>query len=91
MAVSPERTETREPVVTRVLTPVMVERPKSAMRARRSWLIRMLACTNEHQRYTITNLKITTHPFQVSVDHLEAVHILQAFRDINELKMSAKD
>ena len=36
------------------------------------------------------DLEITTHPFQVSMDHLEVMHILQALCNINELDMSAK-
>ena len=36
------------------------------------------------------NLEITTHSFQISVDHLEVVHIPQALCDVDELNTSAK-
>ena len=45
---------------------------------------------NEDQRYVGTKLKVSTHPFQISVEHLEVMHILQTLCDINKLDVSAK-
>ena len=54
----------------RVPTPVIVERPKSEMQARRSLLTRILALIKGHQRQGNIRLKITTHPFQISMDEV---------------------
>ena len=35
-------------------------------------------------------MKAGTYPFQISMDHLEVMHILQALCNINELDVSAK-
>jgi len=70
-----------------VATPVMVERPKSAMQARQSLLISMFACIDEGdmsaEAFHLRN--ICLYPLQISVDHAEVVHILQAICDINQL------
>jgi len=67
-----------------VATPVMVERPKSAMQARRSPLISMFACVDEGDMSVWRCLfKGTLYPFQISVDYAEAVHILQAVCNVN--------
>ena len=91
MTVSLESKEERDVVaVARIPTPVIVERPKSEMQARRSLLIRILALI-EHQRRRKIQLKVTTHPFQISVDKMEVMHICQTLRDIDKLNMSVKN
>ena len=65
--------------------PVIVESPKSAMHARPLLLISMFACVDEgdvsaeefHLR------KIYLYPLQISVNHTEIVHILQAPCDVH--------
>jgi len=83
MAVSFESKEERDPVW--VITPVIVERPKSEMQARRSLLIRMLALTKGRQRHAGIQPGIATNPFQISVDEVKAVHICQTLRNISKL------
>jgi len=90
MRVSFESKEERDAVAARALTPVTVERSKSEMQARRSLLIRMLASTKKHQRYADIKPRITTHPFQISVDEVMAMHIRQTLGDIHKLNASAK-
>ena len=80
-----------EPAVPRVLTPARVERPKSVMQARRSLLIRILAWVDEYQQYVSSKFKITAYPFQISMDHVEVMHIFQALCDIDELSKSVND
>lgn len=92
MTVSLESKEERDVLAAaRVPTPVIVERPKSEMQARRSLLTRILALIKGHQRQGNIRLKITTHPFQISMDEVEAMHICETLRDINELNTSVKD
>ena len=92
MSVSFDSKEEKEAAAAaRVLTPVIVERPKSAMQARRSLLIRMLALIEGCQKYVSIQHKIATHPFQISMDEAKAMHICQALRDVDELSASAQD
>jgi len=57
MSVSFDSNEARDAAAaTQFLTPVMVERPKSEMQARRSLLIRMLALEEVYQKYTMHKL-----------------------------------
>jgi len=92
MTVSFESKEERDEMApARVLTPVIVERPKSEIQARRALLIRMLALIREHQRRANTQPETTTHPFQIPVDEVEAMHICQTLCNVGKLKMSVKD
>jgi len=64
----------------------MVERPKSAMQARRSLLTSIFALVDgwgvgrgmSFGRYR-------THPFQIPVHHAEVVHVLQTIRNASQL------
>ena len=67
-------------------TPVMVERPKSAMQARRSPLINMFAFGCE---YGDGSFKRKLYPFQIPMDYAKVVHILQALCNINELNTTS--
>jgi len=61
-----------------VVTPVMVDRPKSAMQARRSLLTSMFAFAGSGYKYGKVSFGGNeTHPFQISVYHPEIVHVLQ--------------
>ena len=93
MTVSFESKEEREAAAAaRVLTPLIVERPKSEIQARRSLLIRTLALTKDMRDTQSSNLVGTaTHPFQISVDEMKAVHICQTLRDVGELNKSVED
>ena len=75
----------------RVLTPVMVDRRKSEMHARRSLLIRILALVEGYQRCVDTQLEMTAHPFQISVREVETMHIRHTIPNVNQLEVSVKD
>jgi len=68
--------------------PVMVDRPKSAMQARRSLLTSMFAF-EDARGVSIWNYFIwrnETHSFQISVYHPEVVHVLQPVCNAGQLK-----
>ena len=46
---------------------------------------------SEYQQYVSSKVKISTYPFQIPMDHVEVMHIFQAFCDIDELSKSVKD
>lgn len=93
MAVSFESREKKDAAaIARVLTPAMVESPKSEIYALRSLLIRMLALTKKktHHGCASIQLKTATDPFQIPMDEVEAMHICQTLRNADELKASVK-
>ena len=67
------------------MTAVMVERPKSAMQARRSLLIKMFAFVDKMCEYGDVPSEENSYPFQISVDNPEVMHILQAVRNVGQL------
>jgi len=69
---------------------VIVERPKSAMQARRSLLTSMFAFVVDGRGlsmevFRLKRKKNETYPFQISVDHAEVVHVLQAICNAGQL------
>ena len=87
MSVSFEINDARDaPGAARVETPVMVERPKSARQARRSLLIRMFAFGWVRCKCGDISFEENSYSFQVSVNHLEAMHVRQPVRNVNQLK-----
>jgi hypothetical protein len=78
------------PAAARVATPVMVERPKSARQALRCLLIKMFAFIDERDVSVETfHLKKYIYPFQICVNHTEAVHVHQAIRNVNQLNTTS--
>jgi len=68
--------------------PVMVESPKSAMQARRSLLTRMFAFNRKWlgcKCEGISSGRKETYSFQISVDHVEVMHILQPICNTGQL------
>ena len=73
-------------VVARALTLVMVERPKSARQACRSLLIRMFAFGRVRRKCENIPFVKDSYPFQICVNHVEAMHVRQAqcnFKQLN--------
>ena len=92
ITVSLESKEERDvAAVACVLAPVIVERPKSDMQARRSLSIRMLALKKGIQSQAGMRHGITTYPLQISVDEMKPMHIRQTLRNVDELNMPVRD
>ena len=71
------------------MTPVMVERPKSARQACRCLLIRMFAFGRvRHKRGNISFEK-DSYPLQICVNHVEVMHVLQAARNVSQLNRTS--
>jgi hypothetical protein len=66
----------------------MVQSPKSARQALRSPLIRMFAFVDERE-VCGCYVRKNTHPFETSVNHMEAMHVFQAVRNINQLSSTS--
>ena len=83
MSVSFEINDVREAPAA-VATPVIVERPKSAMQARRSPLISIFAYVDEGD-VSVLGFQLKKHscPLQISVDNAKVVHVLQAVCNVN--------
>ena len=73
------------PAVAWVVIPVMVERPKSARQARWSLLIKMFAFKDGYNVSVETFKKNNLYPFQISMNHVETMHVCQAICNINQL------
>jgi hypothetical protein len=69
--------------------PVMVERPKSARQARRSLLIRMFAFVMSEIKRGDVSFEKNSYPFQISVNHAEAMHVRQTVRNVNQLNSTS--
>jgi len=64
----------------------MVDRPKSAMQARQPLLTSMFAFVDvQGVNGGISFRRNETHSFQISVYHVEVVHVLQATRNVSQL------
>ena len=65
----------------------MVDSPKSAMQARRSLLTRMFAFVDGWgvSMDVFYYRRNETHPFQISVDHAEVVHVFQPICNAGQL------
>jgi hypothetical protein len=81
--------DSRDATTAWVATPVTVERPKSARQARRSLLIRMFAFGQVRCKHENIPFEKDSYPFQICVNHVEDVHVIQAVRNVNQLNRTS--